>query len=113
MQFRICIPWMVSGRVTQTASLGGAVPIYPSNCLGATSMTHRSVLSRRRVLHGYRPRHSYAYCVIAHHAGTASAPSVLQVVRVGPPIPLNVLNRERNLPVAVQVLQKWCPVEFN
>ena len=27
--------------------------------------------------------------------------------------PLNALNRERNLPVAVQVLQKWCPVEYN
>ena len=62
-------------------------------------MTHRSVLSRRRVLHGYRPRHSYSYCVVAHHAGTASAPSVLQVVRVGPPTPLNckvsrIISRE-------------------
>ena len=77
-------------------TLSGKLPIYPSNCLGATSMTHRSVLSRRRVLHGYRPRHSYRYCVVAHHAGTVSAPSVLQVVRLGPSTPLNILNRELN-----------------
>ena len=64
--------------------------------LTATSMIHRSVLSRRRVLHGYRPRHSYAYCVVAHHAGTASAPSVLQVVRVGPPTPLNISRELRS-----------------
>ena len=66
--------------------LGGSltsslVALCRSIPLGATSMTHRSVLSRRRLLHGYRPRHSYAYCVVAHHAGT----------------PLNGLDRERNL----------------